>query len=151
MDYEFIICFETHVELKTESKLFCDCPVDYEASPNKVICPVCTGQPGALPVLNQKAVEYAIKAGIAMNCDINRTGNFLVDGIFQALGNFVGVGYIEARVYKYMQVEKDFSADSSGAQFVPPVYRRIGVNNIFYIPYSFRVNSGLSKLAQAIT
>ena len=55
MEYDTIICFETHVELKTETKLFCNCPVEYEASPNRYICPVCTGQPGALPVLNKKS------------------------------------------------------------------------------------------------
>ena len=62
MEYETIIGFETHVELKTKTKLFCDCLVDSEAPPNTHTCPVCTGQPGALPVLNRKAVEYAIRA-----------------------------------------------------------------------------------------
>jgi len=76
MEYELIIAFETHVELKTRSKLFCDCAVDYEATPNSRICPVCTGQPGALPVLNKKAVEYSIRAGLALNCDINRRSRF---------------------------------------------------------------------------
>ena len=76
MEYELIICFETHVELDTKSKLFCDCPVKYNASPNSAICPVCTGQPGALPVLNKKAVEYAVKAGLALNCRVNRLSRF---------------------------------------------------------------------------
>ena len=76
MEYDTIICFETHVELKTETKLFCNCSVGYEASPNSLICPVCTGQPGALPVLNKKAVEYTIMAGLALNCTINRMSRF---------------------------------------------------------------------------
>jgi aspartyl-tRNA(Asn)/glutamyl-tRNA(Gln) amidotransferase subunit B len=76
MEYELIICFETHVELDTGTKLFCECPVKYNASPNSSICPVCTGQPGALPVLNMKAVEYAVKAGLALNCSINRLSRF---------------------------------------------------------------------------
>ena len=76
MDYDIIICFETHVELKTKTKLFCGCLVKYEAPPNSQICPVCTGQPGALPVLNKKAVEYAIRAGLALNCTINRQSRF---------------------------------------------------------------------------
>ncbi len=76
MDYEVIIGFETHVELKTRTKLFCDCLVKYNAPPNTQICPVCTGQPGALPVLNKKAVEYTIRAGLAMNCSINRQARF---------------------------------------------------------------------------
>jgi aspartyl-tRNA(Asn)/glutamyl-tRNA(Gln) amidotransferase subunit B len=76
MDYEPIICFETHVELKTKSKLFCNCEVSYDAAPNSRVCPVCTGQPGALPVLNKTAVEYAIRAGLALNCTINRLSRF---------------------------------------------------------------------------
>jgi aspartyl-tRNA(Asn)/glutamyl-tRNA(Gln) amidotransferase subunit B len=76
MDYDAIICFETHVELKTASKLFCSCPVRYDAPPNSQICPVCTGQPGALPVLNKRAVEFTIRAGLALNCAINRRSRF---------------------------------------------------------------------------
>lgn len=76
MDYDVIICFETHVELKTKRKLFCDCSVSYEEPPNRHTCPVCTGQPGALPVLNKKAVELAIRAGLALNCSINRHSRF---------------------------------------------------------------------------
>jgi len=76
MEYDVIIGFETHVELKTVTKLFCDCPVSYEAPPNSNICPVCTGQPGSLPVLNKKAVEYTILAGVAMNCRINERARF---------------------------------------------------------------------------
>ena len=76
MEYDAIICFETHVELKTETKLFCGCRVAYDIPPNTEICPVCTGQPGALPVLNKKAVEYAIRAGVALDCTINQRSRF---------------------------------------------------------------------------
>jgi len=76
MEYEYIICFETHVELNTNTKLFCGCRVSYDAPPNSCVCPVCTGQPGALPVLNKKAVEYAVKAGLALNCRINTFSRF---------------------------------------------------------------------------
>ncbi|HKI49155.1 MAG TPA: Asp-tRNA(Asn)/Glu-tRNA(Gln) amidotransferase subunit GatB [Desulfobacteria bacterium] len=76
MEYDAIICFETHVELKTETKLFCSCRVAYDIPPNTEICPVCTGQPGALPVLNKKAVEYAIRAGVALDCTINQRSRF---------------------------------------------------------------------------
>jgi aspartyl-tRNA(Asn)/glutamyl-tRNA(Gln) amidotransferase subunit B len=76
MQYDVIIGFETHVELKTRTKLFCDCPVRVDAPPNSQICPVCTGQPGALPVLNKKAMEYTIRAGLALNCTINRRSRF---------------------------------------------------------------------------
>jgi aspartyl-tRNA(Asn)/glutamyl-tRNA(Gln) amidotransferase subunit B len=76
MDMDVIIGFETHVELKTKSKLFCGCPVTALAPPNSNICPVCTGQPGALPVLNKKAVQLAVRAGLALDCTINRTSRF---------------------------------------------------------------------------
>jgi aspartyl-tRNA(Asn)/glutamyl-tRNA(Gln) amidotransferase subunit B len=76
MDFDVIIGFETHVELKTQTKLFCACAVDYEASPNTRICPVCTGQPGALPVLNKKAVQFTVKAGLALGCMVNRHSRF---------------------------------------------------------------------------
>ena len=76
MDCDIIICFETHVELKTKTKLFCDCQVNSDSPPNSRVCPVCTGQPGALPVLNKKAVEYAVRAGLALNCTINRKSRF---------------------------------------------------------------------------
>jgi aspartyl-tRNA(Asn)/glutamyl-tRNA(Gln) amidotransferase subunit B len=76
MEYEIIIAFETHVELKTETKLFCDCAVLYDAPPNSSICPVCTGQPGSLPVLNKRAVEYAVKAGLALHCSPNPVSRF---------------------------------------------------------------------------
>lgn len=76
MEFEPIICLETHVELKTESKLFCACRVTDGAPPNAHICPVCTGQPGSLPVLNQKAVILALKSGLALHCAINRSSLF---------------------------------------------------------------------------
>ena len=76
MEFEIIIGFEVHAELKTSTKLFCDCKVTYGAPQNTHICPLCTGQPGALPVLNKKAVEYCLRAGLAMNCSINNDSLF---------------------------------------------------------------------------
>lgn len=69
-DYEAVIGLEVHTELKTESKIFCSCPTKFGAEPNTQICPICAGMPGVLPVLNQKVVEYAIKTGLALNCEI---------------------------------------------------------------------------------
>ncbi len=71
--YEVVVGLEVHAELATESKLFCGCKNAFGALPNTLCCPVCTGMPGALPVLNQKAVEYAVLAGLAFGCRINRT------------------------------------------------------------------------------
>ncbi len=69
-DYEMVIGLEVHCELSTKTKIFCSCPTDFGASPNTQCCPVCMGMPGTLPVLNEKVVEYAIKAGVATNCQI---------------------------------------------------------------------------------
>ena len=68
--YEMVIGLEVHVELKTKTKIFCRCKTDFGAAPNTQCCPICMGMPGTLPVLNKKVVDYAIKAGTALGCDI---------------------------------------------------------------------------------
>jgi len=73
MKYEMVVGLETHVELSTKSKIFCSCPTDFGGEPNTHCCPVCTGEPGTLPILNKKVLEYAIKAGLATNCEISRS------------------------------------------------------------------------------
>lgn len=70
MKYEMVIGLEIHCELKTKSKIFCACPTTFGAQENENVCPVCLGLPGTLPVLNKKVVEYAVKAGLALNCRI---------------------------------------------------------------------------------
>lgn len=69
-EYEMVIGLEVHVELKTKTKIFCNCETSFGAEPNIHTCPVCMGLPGTLPVLNDKVVEYAVKAGLATNCKI---------------------------------------------------------------------------------
>ena len=71
-DYEVVIGLEVHAELSTKTKIFCSCPTEFGAEPNTHVCPVCMAMPGALPVLNEKVVEYAVKAGIATNCTISK-------------------------------------------------------------------------------
>ena len=71
-DYEVVIGLEVHAELSTKTKIFCSCPTEFGGAPNTHVCPVCMGMPGALPVLNEKVVEYAVKAGLATNCEISR-------------------------------------------------------------------------------
>lgn len=72
--YEMVIGLEVHVELKTNSKIFCACKTEFGKAPNTQVCPVCLGLPGSLPVLNRKVVDYAIKAGLATNCQITKVG-----------------------------------------------------------------------------
>jgi len=71
-DYEVVIGLEVHAELSTKTKIFCSCPTEFGGKPNTHCCPVCMAMPGALPVLNEKVVEYAVKAGIATGCEISR-------------------------------------------------------------------------------
>jgi aspartyl-tRNA(Asn)/glutamyl-tRNA(Gln) amidotransferase subunit B len=69
-EYKVIVGLEIHAELATESKVFCSCPTTFGATPNSQVCPICLALPGTLPVLNQKAVELAVKAGLALGCRI---------------------------------------------------------------------------------
>ncbi len=71
-DYEAVIGLEVHAELSTKTKIFCSCPTEFGALPNTHTCPICMAMPGTLPVLNEKVVEYAVKAGLATNCEISR-------------------------------------------------------------------------------
>ncbi len=71
-EYEIVIGLEVHAELSTKTKIFCSCPTSFGAEPNTHTCPICMAMPGTLPVLNEKVVEYAVKAGLATNCEISR-------------------------------------------------------------------------------
>lgn len=74
--YETVIGLEVHVELATKTKIFCGCSTEFGGEPNTHTCPVCTGMPGSLPVLNRKAVEFALKAGMAAHCRVNQMCRF---------------------------------------------------------------------------
>ena len=70
--YKTVIGLEVHVELDTQSKIYCGCTTAFGGEENTHVCPVCSGMPGVLPVLNRKVVEYCVRAGLALNCQINR-------------------------------------------------------------------------------
>ena len=76
MSYEAVIGLEVHSELKTNTKIFCGCSTTFGGEQNTNVCPVCLGLPGVLPVINEKVVEFAIKAGLALNCQINGFSKF---------------------------------------------------------------------------
>src|SRR5438132_1566612 len=76
MAYEVVIGLEAHAQLLTASKMFCGCNTAFGAAPNTQTCPVCLGMPGVLPVINQKAVEFAIRTGLALNCTIAKMNRF---------------------------------------------------------------------------
>ncbi|XP_070030230.1 glutamyl-tRNA(Gln) amidotransferase subunit B, chloroplastic/mitochondrial [Nicotiana sylvestris] len=75
-DYEAVIGIETHVQLSTLTKAFCSCPYNYGSPPNTSVCPVCMGLPGALPVLNSKVIECAVRVGLALNCKLSLSSKF---------------------------------------------------------------------------
>ncbi|MFA5072581.1 MAG: Asp-tRNA(Asn)/Glu-tRNA(Gln) amidotransferase subunit GatB [Nitrospirota bacterium] len=76
MNYETVIGLEVHAQLQTNTKIFCGCEIKFGEEPNTRTCPVCIGMPGVLPVLNRKALDFAIKTGLAMNCSINSYSRF---------------------------------------------------------------------------
>lgn len=77
IEYETVIGLEVHCQLKTNTKVWCSCNADYDhESPNTSTCPICTGQPGALPKLNEKVLDYAIKVALALGCEINEQSQF---------------------------------------------------------------------------
>jgi len=84
MSWEVVIGVETHVELGTDSKMFCGCPVDFSSEPNTNVCPVCLGLPGALPVPNERAIEMTVAVGLALDCRIADRSEFSRKNYFYA-------------------------------------------------------------------
>lgn len=121
MQYIPTIGLEIHVELSTDSKVFCSCPVEFGGDPNSRCCPVCTSIPGTLPVINRKAVEYIIKAGLALNCEINRFSKFDRKNYF----------YPDLpKAYQISQFDLPFCRDGYVDIETPEGTKRIGIERI---------------------
>jgi len=84
MEYEVVIGLEVHAQLSTRTKIFCGCSAQFGNEPNSQVCPVCLGLPGSLPVLNKTVVDYAMRVGLATNCQINRVNIFARKNYFYA-------------------------------------------------------------------
>lgn len=121
MDYETVIGLEVHAQLSTESKIFCGCSTGFGSEPNTQVCPVCLGMPGVLPVLNRKAVEYALKMALAANCTINFDSRFARKNYF----------YPDLpKGYQISQYELPLACEGSLPLIVDGVRKEIGITRV---------------------
>ncbi len=119
--YVTVIGLEVHSELKTKSKAFCSCSTEFGGAPNTHVCPICLGMPGALPVLNKQLVEYAIRAGLALNCSIQKYNKFDRKNYF----------YPDlSKNYQISQLDKPICLGGHIDIVVDGVEKRIGITRI---------------------
>jgi aspartyl-tRNA(Asn)/glutamyl-tRNA(Gln) amidotransferase subunit B len=119
--YQTVVGLEVHAQLLTDTKIFCGCSTRFGADPNTQVCPVCMGHPGVLPVLNQKAVEFILKMGIAVNCTINQSTYFARKNYF----------YPDLpKGYQISQFDKPFCEDGYIEIDIPEGKKKIRIKRI---------------------
>src|SRR5512134_1560889 len=121
MKYEAVIGLEVHAQMRTDTKIFCGCSTRFGSEPNTQTCPVCIGMPGVLPVLNKKALEFAIRTGLATNCTISPYSRFARKNYF----------YPDLpKGYQISQFENPICEHGFLEIMVDGVTRRIGITRI---------------------
>src|SRR5438477_9295392 len=128
--YEPVIGLEVHVQLLTATKIFCSCSTRFGDAPNSNVCPVCLGLPGALPVLNRKAVEFATLAAMALNCEIRETSIFARKNYFYPdLPKGYQISQYDKPLAEHGYIEIEIAegrARTPGA----PIMKRIGITRV---------------------
>ncbi|MDE7114771.1 MAG: Asp-tRNA(Asn)/Glu-tRNA(Gln) amidotransferase GatCAB subunit B, partial [Acetatifactor sp.] len=131
--YETVIGLEVHVELATKTKIFCGCSTAFGGAPNTHTCPVCTGMPGSLPVLNKQVVEYAVGVGLATNCTITRYCKFDRKNYFYPDNpqNYqISQLYLPICRDGYVEIELPESGDGESATGATGRTKKIGIHEI---------------------
>ena len=130
-DYETVIGLEVHVELATKTKIFCGCSTAFGGKPNSHTCPVCTGMPGSLPVLNRKVLEHAVAVGLATNCRITRYCKFDRKNYFypdNPQNDQISQLYLPSSRDGYVEI--DLEEGLEGEKASTPGKKRIGIHEI---------------------
>ncbi|EFJ14409.1 hypothetical protein SELMODRAFT_120349 [Selaginella moellendorffii] len=124
-DFEAVIGVETHVQLGTATKAFCGCLSQYGAQPNSNVCPVCMGLPGALPVLNERVVDFAVKLGLALNCDLSLRSKFDRKQYFYAdLPKGYQISQFDIPIARHGSIEVDLPVEYGGG------HRKFGITRV---------------------
>lgn len=146
-DYEAIIGIETHVQLSTTTKAFCSCPYNYGSPPNTSVCPVCMGLPGALPVLNSKVIESAVRLGLALNCELSLNSKFDRKQYFYPdLPKGYQISQFDIPIARAGYIDLDLPVEFGGG------HRRFGITRVHMEEDAGKlIHSGNGNYSQAIT